>query len=89
MYATGSARTGVMWLNLHICSISVLTVVELLNAPAGDPDEECMGIFQTGGDKGVHQLFWIHQEQERVPPPQHFSPGMKSVVVSLHWVVLL
>lgn len=36
-----------------------LYVLELLNALARDPNEECIAIVQPGGDEGVDQLFCI------------------------------
>jgi len=35
---------------------AVLYVLELLKAPARDPDEESVAVIQPGGDKGVDEL---------------------------------
>lgn len=32
------------------------TVLDILEAPARDPDEECITVIQPGGDKGVDQF---------------------------------
>lgn len=32
---------------------AVLDILELLKVPARDPDEECITVFQLGGDKGM------------------------------------
>ena len=34
---------------------AVLYVLELLDALARDPDEECIAVIQPGGDKGVDE----------------------------------
>ncbi|XP_049431857.1 protein starmaker-like [Epinephelus fuscoguttatus] len=51
----------------------VLDVLELLNALARDPDEECIAIFQPGGDKGVDQLFCICQTETVLKASETFS----------------
>lgn len=35
---------------------AVLNILELLEAPARDPDEECVTVIQPGGDKGMDEL---------------------------------
>ena len=40
---------------------AVLNVLQSLHALARDPDEECITIFQPGGDKGVDKLLCICQ----------------------------
>lgn len=35
---------------------AVLNILELLHAPARDPDEECVAVVQPGGDKGVDEF---------------------------------
>ena len=37
----------------------VLNVLEPLQALARDPDEKCITVVQSGGDKGMDQLFGI------------------------------
>ena len=36
---------------------TVLDVLQPLDVPAGDPDEECVAVVQPGGDKGVEKFF--------------------------------
>ena len=38
---------------------TVLYVLELLDALARDPDEECIAVIRPGGDKGVDELLCI------------------------------
>ena len=38
---------------------TVLYVLELLDALARDPDEECIAVIQPGGDKGVDEPLFI------------------------------
>ena len=38
---------------------AVLNVLELSEALARDPDEECVAIVQPGGDKGVDEFFGV------------------------------
>ena len=52
-------RMGVMCSCLPTPSCRVLDVVEPLQALAGDPDEKCITIVQSGGDKGMDELFSI------------------------------
>ena len=40
-------------------SCRVLDVLEPLQALARDPDEKCITIVQSGGDKGMDELFSI------------------------------
>lgn len=35
---------------------AVLNVLQSLQAPARDPDEECIAVVEPGGDKGMNQL---------------------------------
>lgn len=35
---------------------AILNILELLDAPAKDPDEECVTVVQPGGDKGMDEL---------------------------------
>lgn len=35
---------------------AVLNILELLKAPARNPDEECITIVQPGGDKSMDEL---------------------------------
>lgn len=42
-------------------SSGVLNVLELLQVAARDPDEECVAIVQSGGDKGMDQLLGIRE----------------------------
>ena len=38
---------------------AVLYVLELFEALARDPDEECVAIVQPGGDEGVDKFFGV------------------------------
>ena len=42
---------------------AVLNVLQLLNALARNPDEECVAVVQPGGDKGMNQFFSIRQRE--------------------------
>lgn len=35
---------------------AVLNILELLKAPARNPDEECIAVIQPGGDKSMDEL---------------------------------
>ncbi|XP_053181430.1 LOW QUALITY PROTEIN: P2X purinoceptor 4-like [Scomber japonicus] len=51
-------------------SSAVLDILELLNALARDPDEECVAVVQPGGDKGVDQFFCVCEGESRNPPSE-------------------
>ena len=38
---------------------AVLNVLQSLQAPTRDPDEECIAVVEPGGDKGMNQLLCI------------------------------
>lgn len=40
---------------------TVLNVLQSLQTPARDPDEECITVVQPGGDKGMDQLLSIRE----------------------------
>lgn len=42
---------------------AVLHILELLKAPARDPDEECVTVIQPGGDKGVDEFLASGEEE--------------------------
>uniref|UniRef100_A0A3P9AFE1 Pulmonary surfactant-associated protein B n=1 Tax=Esox lucius TaxID=8010 RepID=A0A3P9AFE1_ESOLU len=49
--------------HLDSCS-AILDVLQSLKAPARDPDEECVAVVKSGGDKGMDQLLCIRKREK-------------------------
>lgn len=73
-----------MWFLTLIRSLAVLNILQFLYVCARNPNEKCITVVQSGGDKSIHQLF-CNREGECGPEFSNISEMEKRKLFKCAW----